>query len=543
MIINHNLSALNTYRNQQQNNQSVANSINKLSSGMRINQAGDDSAGLAISEKMRGQIRGLEQAKQNIDNGISLVQVAEAGLGEIANPNLIRLRELTIQAANDTLTYDDRVLIQNEMNEVVKGIDQIANNTEFNTIPLLNGLNIGSTNTSTGNSNFNYENVLNENAVSGDGSFIFSTKNGYPTTEADNNKILVYGGGSTSWPSLRMNDSSVYLRGGGGINPSLQSVLIEPTSLVDGYQSTKYKIGTDVEVTQSVKIVKDKYEIKHEIKNVGSEAKNLGFQFHLDTMLGEDDYAPFIVNKEVVENQIVYENSDIPDEFTVYNTSTGTHVNAEFQAGGVIKGEGILMDPDKMAIGRYDVVNSWDIQSSSTIVGDSGYSLIWNSRELASGESLIVNTFYGQSIPPTIDNPEENFEQKASDIKIQVGPNEGQNLKIQLSDVRTRKLEIANLNVLSHDNANSSLAKIDRAIETVSSERTKFGAYQNALEHIGKNVSNYQENITSSESRIRDLDMASEITKLSNNQIILQASQAMMSQANQTTQGILQLLK
>ncbi|WP_158232672.1 flagellin [Sporosarcina sp. P26b] len=535
MIINHNLSAINTYRNQQQNNIGVANSINKLSSGLRINQAGDDSAGLAISEKMRGQIRGLEQAKQNIENGISLVQVAESGLGEIANPNLIRLRELTIQAANDTLTYDDRVLIQNEMNEVVKGIDQIANNTEFNTIPLLNGASFSSTNITPSTPSYNFENVLKENAISANGSFMFGTQNGYPTTAADNNQTLVFGNGGTSKPSVRIGNASFPL--------IASSTNTTQTTIIDGYLTTKYVINNDVEVTQSVKVVKDKYEIKYEIKNLGGDNKDVGFQFHLDTMLGEDDRAPFIVNKVKVETKTVYEGTDIPNEFIVYNQSTGSHVNAEFQAGGKVKGEGILLEPDKMAIGNYISVNSWDVKTDKEDVGDSGYSLIWNTRELTAGASFVVNTFYGQSIPPTIDNPVDTFGKQASDLLIQVGPNTGQNLKLQLSDVRTNKLGIANLNVLSHENANASLAKIDKAMETVTSERTKFGAYQNALEHIGKNVSNYQENLTASESRIRDLDMASEITKLSNNQIILQASQAMMSQANQVTQGVLQLLK
>ena len=138
MRINNNISAINTYRNQQQNAKVVSDSINKISSGMQINQAADDAAGLSISEKMRGQIRGLERARHNIQDGISLVQTAEAALGEISDPNLLRMRELVIQAANDTLTDGDRLQIQLEIDQLKDGINDIANHTEFNTIKLLN---------------------------------------------------------------------------------------------------------------------------------------------------------------------------------------------------------------------------------------------------------------------------------------------------------------------------------------------------------------------------------------------------------------------
>jgi len=138
MIIAHNLSALNSLNRLNQNNKATSSTLEKLSSGYRINKAADDAAGLAISEKMRAQIRGLEKAQQNIQDGISLIQTAEGGLASIHNPNLVRLRELAIQAANDTLTDADRKLIQKEVEQIKQGIDEIANNTEFNGIKLLN---------------------------------------------------------------------------------------------------------------------------------------------------------------------------------------------------------------------------------------------------------------------------------------------------------------------------------------------------------------------------------------------------------------------
>lgn len=138
MRINHNISALNAYRALSMNNTALAKTMEKLSSGFRINRAADDAAGLAISEKMRGQIRGLAQAQRNAQDGISLIQTAEGALGE-THAILQRLRELAVQSANDTNTDDDRAKIQDEVNQLLNEIDRIASQTEFNTQKLLNG--------------------------------------------------------------------------------------------------------------------------------------------------------------------------------------------------------------------------------------------------------------------------------------------------------------------------------------------------------------------------------------------------------------------
>lgn len=138
MIINHNISALNTHRQLSINNSAMAKNLEKLSSGLRINRAGDDAAGLAISEKMRAQIRGLNMASKNAQDGISLIQTAEGALNEV-HAILQRMRELAVQAANDTNTVEDRQNLQKEVDELIKEIDRIANDTEFNTQTLLDG--------------------------------------------------------------------------------------------------------------------------------------------------------------------------------------------------------------------------------------------------------------------------------------------------------------------------------------------------------------------------------------------------------------------
>ncbi|OIQ52867.1 flagellin [Moorella thermoacetica] len=138
MIINHNIFALNAYRNLTVTNSNMAKAMEKLSSGLRINRAADDAAGLAISEKMRGQIRGLNQAVRNAQDGISMIQTAEGALNE-THAILQRMRELADQAANDTLTTADRTQIQKEINQLTEEIDRIGRTTEFNTQALLDG--------------------------------------------------------------------------------------------------------------------------------------------------------------------------------------------------------------------------------------------------------------------------------------------------------------------------------------------------------------------------------------------------------------------
>jgi flagellin len=138
MRINHNIAALNTYRQLSSANNAQQNSMEKLSSGLRINRAGDDAAGLAISEKMRGQIRGLDMAAKNAQDGISLIQTAEGALNE-THAILQRMRELAVQGANDTNVDDDRTAIQDELNQLMSEIDRIADTTEFNTKNLLKG--------------------------------------------------------------------------------------------------------------------------------------------------------------------------------------------------------------------------------------------------------------------------------------------------------------------------------------------------------------------------------------------------------------------
>lgn len=324
MIINHNMASLNTYRQLSTNNAASGKSLEKLSSGLRINRAGDDAAGLAISEKMRGQIRGLDQASRNAQDGISLIQTAEGALNE-THSILQRMRELANQSANDTNTATDRGEIQKEINQLTSEINRIGNTTEFNTQTLIDGT---------------------------------------------------------------------------------QSIGTADTGL-------KLQIGANA--TQSFKI--DIYDMR---------AKALG--------ISGDTGAAAALSGSATNNGVTI----TADEITKSTGATFTTANALTDNAG--------------------------------------------STEYA-------------------------------------------------------------LDVSDHTKATAAVKVIDKAIEQVSAERSKLGAFQNRLEHTISNLGTSSENLTAAESRVRDVDMAKEMMNFQKNNILSQAAQAMLAQANQQPQGVLQLLR
>jgi len=540
--ISRNLSAPFSLNRLKNNNKKVGDSIKKLSSGLRVNSASDDAAGSAISQKMRAQTGGLRQAYRNIQDGISLIQTAEGGLARVQAPPLQRLRELVIQAANDTLSDADRQLIQREIEEIKQAINEIADNTEFNRIKLLNGTNP----TGDGGSSFNPGpgDVLSPAPVDPSGLFRFATTGGYPATDADDSQVLVYGQGLTSYPSVRIDGTTYYL------NPASAGVVITPTEVEDGVYKTVYTINGSVEVTQSVRVAgnfNDKYEIKYSIANTGAGSQNIGIQFNIDAQLGDDDFAPFIVNGNEVTTETLYSGSNVPLAYTVYNQNSGSGANAEIQAHGTLRGSGIIEEPSGFGIGNWhhssnigNSVSGWNFIPTGP-VGDSAFSIWWDERPVSSGGNFEVNTFYGLSVPPTIDAPADS--DLPWEMTLQVGPNAGNSFKVQLSDVRTSKLGIDDISVYTQESAMSALATIDSALEYVSSERGKFGAYQNSLEHIGGNVTNYEANLTAAESRIVDVDMAAEMVQMTRNEILLKASTAVLIQANLAPQAVLSLIE
>ncbi len=388
MIINHNMSALNTYRQLTVNNSNNAKSLEKLSSGLRINRAGDDAAGLAISEKMRGQIRGLDQAGRNAQDSISLIQTAEGALNE-THSILQRMRELAVQASNDTNSTSDRDEIQKEINQLTDEIDRIANTTEFNTQKLLDGSKEGL-----------------RDAITG--------------------KVTV-----------QLN-----------------------TQATIGVTNTAAAAGSNISATGTIVITR---------------------------------------------------------------TSDSSVITAsDFTIG----------DPNNL---------------TAALSGGALSTLTIN------GTSLVVtggldNLKVGESITISIRKYEAEVADASKSLSMQIGANSGQNILIGINDMKAESLGVRSsagdaLDVSDYQNATAAVTSINNAIELVSSERSKLGAVQNRLEHTINNLGTSSENLTAAESRIRDVDMAKEMMNFQKNNILSQAAQAMLAQANQQPQGVLQLLR
>ena len=431
MIINHNMNALNAHRNMTANTNSAGKSMEKLSSGLRINRAGDDAAGLAISEKMRGQIRGLDQASRNAQDGISLIQTAEGALNETHNI-LQRMRELSVQAANDTNITEDRAAIQEEMNALTQEIDRISEQTEFNKQTLLDG-------------SFN-------------GTF----------------QIGANGGQTISLGIESMNSGSLNLVSG--------SSKIETGTFVKAAGTSDAKTVADGDYT-----VKDKKVYDSTGKEVGT----------IDTAM---KVITFTDTKGTGGSP-----ADAKLTFTTAIADGGTFtIKGEAGTAGTQEVKAELKGTAKeLAAGNYEI-------SGTKVLKDGKEVGKVDAGNIVIGDKTIV----------------------AADLTAS-----------GLATAPNTKFTINGADVSSSLNASGSIETINKAIENVSTQRAKLGAVQNRLEHTTANLNNTSENLTAAESRVRDVDMAKEMMTFSKNNILSQAAQAMLAQANQQPQGVLQLLR
>jgi len=402
------MTAANANRNLGVTTGNLAKSTEKLSSGYKINRAGDNAAGLAISEKMRGQIRGLDQASTNAEDGISLIQTAEGALTE-THSIIQRMRELAVQSASDTNTDDDRTQIQNEIDELTEEVDRIANTTEFNTKKLLNGDRTG--------------------AVSGKA-------------------------------------------GTGKVEGTFAKANVEvSTSFSASY--AKYSDVIRIEVKQDITALTDfKASVLDVTSIFGDVTKNMSFETTGTIKL---DTANFI---------------------------EGLSVGASANAG-----------------------------TAQTIK-------ITGADNLKAGDVITITM--GEAVTT------KSAETGKDALRLQVGANAGQEVALGINDMGTNALRISKdgnaLDVSSQTGASRAIEAYDMAIQKVSTERAKLGATQNRLEHTIANLDTSSENLQSAESSLRDTDMAEEMTKYSKNNILMQAGQSMLAQANQSTQGVLSLL-
>lgn len=428
-------------------NTEINKTLNKLSSGYKINKASDDAAGLAISEKMRSQIRGLNQAGENIENGLSLLQTADAGLGNISNPNLQRMRELAIQAANDTLTDSDRAKIQEEIEQIKKGINDIADSTEFNTIKLLQPPIEMPPATPTG--------VVDLVFVFDDTGSMSVHQNKF----ADNISDLL-----TSIQNKGVNDIRI-----GVVNFS-----------DDLYEFSSFS---------GSKWTSNSTEVIDEIRNIASSNQG-GIENNMTAL------------QKIIQN---YDFREFPDSNTRYKhiiLVTDELGNDNYLSSTVAQQ---LKDNHITVHGVHN--NSSGINHVINETGGKKVQLSGNSNWGSQLSSVI-----GETIGEVANVPEEPDTMQP--ITLQIGPNEGQQITFNLYDCRAHKIGVDPLSVATRDEAEYALSKIDAAIELISNRRSEYGAIYNRLEFAHGNVKNAEENLIKAESRLRDADIANEVTKL-----------------------------
>jgi len=466
MRINNNIMAMNTYRQLGITNSSASKSMEKLSSGLRINRAGDDAAGLSISEKMRAQIRGLTMASKNAQDGISLIQTAEGALQE-THAILQRMRELAVQSANDTNVEVDRAAIQAEIDELAAEITRIANTTEFNTQKLLDG--------------------------SFAGKFHIGANEGQDITLAVNNM---------SAKALNVAGRAAGLE--------IANIQIDTGKDIDAYAMENNAEYTVEKLDQKLKIGTDEYEyvLKDEsgkIYAISVDGKEYNILANAADKLEDVDLTDAYnvdFGDKVLSGKVKATGTSGGTDFTVTAT-----VTAEFEQGF------------SLAAGDYKVVD----QNHAFVPNGVNNRGLVDSR----GNLVALSTDAGATW---------------KDIEGNIILKVANNANLTVGDIFTVSGG-GGIDVSSQASASKAITTINKAIEAVSSERSKLGAYQNRLEHTIKNLDTSAENLQASESRIRDVDMAKEMMEFTKNNILQQAATAMLAQANQAPQTVLQLLR
>ncbi|MED4350975.1 flagellin [Schinkia azotoformans] len=483
MRINHNIQALNAYRNLYSNQAATSKNLERLSSGLRINRAADDAAGLAISEKMRSQIRGLKQAERNSMDGISLMQTAEGAMTEV-HSMLQRMRELAVQAANDTNTTSDRASIQKEIDQLLLEIDSIAGKTEFNTRKLL------------------------------DGSSAVDTQY-YPDSTQNNINLKEV-------PTV--------------MDPSMATgkygVVVANAQTSGSYVKTLNQPGAGVSTANVI---------------ASSAADFSGSSIGKDLQLGE--YTIVVSKYEEGTSSATVEVFD-PDGFSIGSLAEKIGASGSVQTVGTTNGKQLKID-----FGEITGAGTAKIQLEAKVTvsvekyaitasGGAGVGTpITFSKELTTANGKIQHGGLELKFGANIANGTTQFDLTNKALVFQIGANTNQNVNIDVPQLSTVKLGIDKISVLSYEDANQAMFKLDQAINQISATRSKLGATQNRLEHTINNLQVTHENLTSAESRVRDADMALEMTEFTKNNILNQSAQAMLAQANQLPQGVLQLLQ
>ncbi|MBQ6996446.1 MAG: flagellar hook protein [Lachnospiraceae bacterium] len=536
MVVQHNLQAMNANRMLGVTQKSVSTNTEKLSSGYRINRAADDAAGLAISEKMRKQIRGLDQASSNAEDGISCVQTAEGALAEVQDM-LQRMNELVVQAANGTNSTTDRQYIQDEIDQLISEVDRVAETTKFNEIYLLEGDKEG---TVTYEYTMNY---LTDDAL--------DSTNTSSVTNVEGNKVLVNYNGT----------DNVYFVNAATVSSSNASSPISADVVSKGSDVTKYLEDGEVGESSSCNGIKiNKTYVAFKNTEVG-ELKTDTTTGNLISKADQDAYIFDKTNKTIIRVKAGEDLAPYIDKDTAGNYTMKSGYNMLGRVGGgtlaTNHGGDLTLLEDKDYKGAVETYKLYD--KDGALVSGVALDKYFNENgEYLGGLFKTDNATVADEIPAGSTsisayvsiNTEEVSE--ALSFTLHVGADSERTNKItatiesmSAAGLGISKLRSTAVGIVDKtgDNATDAIDIIAAAIQKVSTQRSAIGAVQNRLEHTIKNLDNVVENTTAAESAIRDTDMAEEMVAYSNNNVLQQAGQSMLAQANQANQGILSLLQ
>ena len=622
MRINHNIQALNAYRNLSQTMNLTSKSLEKLSSGLRINKAADDAAGLAISEKMRSQIRGLDMAERNTLDAISLIQTAEGALSEV-HSILQRIRELSVQAANGTLEDRDREAIQSEIDQLTQEIDRIADTTQFNQKVLFSGAEEGRVFAEVKSDQVEYAgNGVWEGVVTAAPTepakltLEFTQEFGSQSADEVNGKTFMINGltyeiyiraednkpengniiiNLTEWEdspvgdqiasninhlmeklkeAISKNDSETFLIGDGDIveaengdsvsSGKLTLVTKEPMSpheaenITVASASGKVPDGVNLIDPFSGETIDTISEASIAFKAPGTAEYTNSIQISFSSVPKDGDWLKIdnltIMFKDGESAAYQYYPSDAPDSPIPGEKLPEGLIVIDVKDKTVFDVLGEIRNALE-ELKNNDDDNVLEALSHHMVIGST---LVLSTNRTDTGAEFDADNSNGLEVA-VFDGDFEANRDKALELTFQIGPNSDESLTVWLNAMDAGSLGIGRdqdgnpvppgmnaergVDVMSIEAAQRAIELIDNAITIVSSERSKLGAIQNRLEYTTNNLQTASENLTSAESRIRDLDMAEEMTNFVRNNILNQAGQAMLAQANQLPQGILQLLQ
>ncbi len=577
MRIQHNIMAMNSYRNYTNNVAAMKKNLEKLSSGYKINRAGDDAAGLAISEKMRAQITGLETAQKNAKDGISLVQTAEGALTEV-HDMLNRMVELATQSANGTYDNEtDRFQLQKEVNQLRDEINRIADSANFNGIKLLDG-SMSAEGTSASLAEVDLSKLSGD--LAGANKTIDAVKGVYEnlavfganTAVAEGDKITV---------SYTLKDA----------NGKVQNIDLTLTAAKDAAGDVKKLVaedGSEYALTAADKAsaadleaafitelnknstIKENFTVAQgsAAGQIALTAKTGGTQamqmvgFEMKTWVKATDTTTVVSNGASVKTAAV-------DAFESIDLSKGKIWMSDDASKGSddlskcvfeINGEKFVfvekgkIDADSLAKLKEAGVEHYVEVGTASTIGNDDAKAMGEKISMETGLSVETGTVattngvntWTKAASTTIGlKSRSTAGSSKGGLVLQIGDTSDSynQLRVSISDMHTKSLGIAGVDISNQDSAADAIDAIKKAINKVSDVRGTLGATQNRLDHTINNLSVMTENIQDAESTIRDTDVAEEMMAYTKNNILIQSAQAMLAQANQVPQGVLQLLQ